>query len=270
MAVPVLIADDSRTMSEYLSSILRKLGFDDIEVTADGKEALKLISTKPYAFIVLDQNMPNMSGLDILRGMKQSKLAVGTPVMMVTGAANATLVAAIRNEGLPVSSMIAKPFSLDVFRQKFAVIARYIRDPGERVGQTDAEPLPSEGLLLFNGSRMKAKVVKESSYTGIAFKGHISYDDRLALKHTFDAAIASGSPIVGVNMGEVDEFDEFFLGFFLMFAGTLASAGRQVYLITGANSRMVQVGVDKIVTAVNETSAFYEIVGLGSPAAAAP
>ena len=79
-----LVADDSRMMTEYLKSILQRLGYAQIDVVGGGRQAVSLLAAGRYDLVVLDQNMPEMSGLDVVRDLKYSRLAAGAAIMIVT------------------------------------------------------------------------------------------------------------------------------------------------------------------------------------------
>ncbi len=61
-----LVAEDTKMMSVYLSSILKKLEFNAIDVANNGNEAAKFLGSNKYNIIIFDRNMPGMSGLEVL------------------------------------------------------------------------------------------------------------------------------------------------------------------------------------------------------------
>jgi two-component system chemotaxis response regulator CheY len=82
----VLVVDDSAMMRKV---ILRVLKMADVEFelaleAGDGSVALNLLRTHQVALIMCDINMPVMSGLQLLQQIKEEKLAVGVPIVMVT------------------------------------------------------------------------------------------------------------------------------------------------------------------------------------------
>ena len=70
----ILIADDHAVVREGLKQILKKFQSDMlIEEASDGNHALKLIEGNVYDFVILDISLPGMSGLDILKKLKNQK-----------------------------------------------------------------------------------------------------------------------------------------------------------------------------------------------------
>ena len=82
----VLVVDDSAMMRKVILRILKMADVDfEIALEAgDGLEALTLLRENRVALIMCDINMPTMSGLQLLENIKEEKLAVGVPIVMVT------------------------------------------------------------------------------------------------------------------------------------------------------------------------------------------
>lgn len=71
----IIIADDERPAREFLKSVLR--GFDDVEVVAearDGTEALELIKSIKPDLALLDLQMPELSGLEVVKLLRKSQM----------------------------------------------------------------------------------------------------------------------------------------------------------------------------------------------------
>lgn len=67
----ILIADDHMVIREGLKQILKKLPEDaQIEEATNGIDALAMIESKSYDFVILDISLPGMSGMDILKSLK--------------------------------------------------------------------------------------------------------------------------------------------------------------------------------------------------------
>ena len=68
----ILVVDDSRTMRTIVIRTLRKAGFGDHEMVeaANGKDALKQINSSAPDLVLCDWNMPEMSGLELLKTLR--------------------------------------------------------------------------------------------------------------------------------------------------------------------------------------------------------
>ncbi len=82
----VLVVDDSAMMRKVVLRTLKMAGveFDTILEAGDGQEALVCLRANKVELIMCDINMPVMSGLELLQAIKDEKLAIGTPIVMVT------------------------------------------------------------------------------------------------------------------------------------------------------------------------------------------
>src|SRR5205814_9626602 len=78
----ILVVDDDADIRSLLVDLLTRDGFEALEA-ADGATAVDLIRKHSAAVIVLDLNMPKLSGMDVLR--RTSDVAGRAPIIMLTG-----------------------------------------------------------------------------------------------------------------------------------------------------------------------------------------
>lgn len=62
----ILVVDDSRLMRIVLTKALRELGFTNISEAVDGRDAIKKLSEGSYELMLLDMEMPEMNGIEVL------------------------------------------------------------------------------------------------------------------------------------------------------------------------------------------------------------
>ena len=80
----ILIADDHSVVRKGLKQILKDLRISDmIEEAKDGNEALKKIRSGEFDFVILDISMPGLSGLDILKAMKNVNIKINILILSV-------------------------------------------------------------------------------------------------------------------------------------------------------------------------------------------
>jgi DNA-binding NtrC family response regulator len=77
----LLVVEDDAEMRALLTDILTDQGYE-VTPAANGAEALIRLRSQGYAGIILDKNMPGLSGLDILPGLRTA--CPETPVIMIT------------------------------------------------------------------------------------------------------------------------------------------------------------------------------------------
>jgi len=82
----ILVVDDSRTMRLALIRALNALGFRNITEAANGKQALELVLTKSFDLMLLDMEMPEMNGMEVLVALKANRDLRELPVIVISGA----------------------------------------------------------------------------------------------------------------------------------------------------------------------------------------
>ena len=107
----VMVVDDSMMVRQQVGYALSSAGFSVVEAR-DGAEAMqKLDANEDPALIVLDVNMPNMSGIELLQKMRESNLT-GIPVVMLTTEGQPKLMQ--QAKALGARGWIIKPFKPDM------------------------------------------------------------------------------------------------------------------------------------------------------------
>jgi len=118
----ILIVDDFATMRKVIRNLLKQGGFENIVEAEDGAAALKILKSQPVDFIISDWNMPNMSGLELLKAVRADDELKALPFLMVTAEALKDNVVAAVKAG--VSNYIVKPFTAEVLNEKIEKIVK--------------------------------------------------------------------------------------------------------------------------------------------------
>lgn len=114
----ILVVDDFSTMRRIITNVLRQLGFDSISEAEDGAKALHMLEGQPFDFVITDWNMPEMSGLDLIKAIRASddEKLKSIPVLMVTAEALQDNIIAAAKAG--VNNYIIKPFDAQTLGDK--------------------------------------------------------------------------------------------------------------------------------------------------------
>jgi len=116
----VLVVDDFSTMRRIVRNILRELDFKNIFEAENGKAAIDVLSGQKIDLIVSDWNMPEMTGLDLLKYVRSNDQLKGLPFLMVTAEAQKeNIIEAVKSK---VSNYIVKPFTAAILAEKLAKI----------------------------------------------------------------------------------------------------------------------------------------------------
>jgi two-component system, sensor histidine kinase and response regulator len=79
----ILVVDDNEHNRDMLSRRLKRQGYE-VETASGGREALDRIEAEQFALVLLDVMMPDVSGLDVLRQIRESHSIEELPVIMAT------------------------------------------------------------------------------------------------------------------------------------------------------------------------------------------
>jgi DNA-binding NtrC family response regulator len=123
--------DDDAEMRALLVDVLSEEGYD-VEQVPNGAEALIRLRTESFAAIVLDKNMPGLSGLDLLPGLRT--ICPETPIIMITAFGDvATYVDAMEKGAF---TYIFKPFRMEellqVLQRALSSAKRALSSPSTR------------------------------------------------------------------------------------------------------------------------------------------
>ena len=120
LGMKVLVVDDFATMRKIVRNILKQIGFTNIVEADDGANAMSIIKEDTIDFVVTDWNMPNMTGLELLKNIRATEKAKNMPVLMVTAEGLSENVVDAVKAG--VDNYIVKPFTAETVQAKIEQI----------------------------------------------------------------------------------------------------------------------------------------------------
>ena len=108
LAGRVLVVDDNSVLRVVLSGLVTQLGHG-VATAANGREALELLRTQPFDLVLLDLEMPELSGHDVLERMKADAALAAVPVIVISGVEESAQ--AIRCISAGAEDYLPKPFN---------------------------------------------------------------------------------------------------------------------------------------------------------------
>ncbi|MGB6229187.1 MAG: response regulator [Litorimonas sp.] len=105
----VLVVDDMATSRGLITQSLAELGIRNVAWEEDGKVAFDRLQRQPVHLIISDQNMPNMTGLDLLQSVRTHPQLGRTGFILVTGSPEPGLLK--KGTALGLNNYIRKPFT---------------------------------------------------------------------------------------------------------------------------------------------------------------
>jgi two-component system chemotaxis response regulator CheY len=108
-------------MRKIIKNMMGKMGCNNLHEADDGAPAWQMIQDahelgQPYEFIVSDWNMPQLTGLDLLKNIRSDERFKTLPFLMVTAEAEQSNVIVAVKAG--VSNFVVKPFSIVTLKEK--------------------------------------------------------------------------------------------------------------------------------------------------------
>jgi two-component system chemotaxis response regulator CheY len=111
---PILVVDDSATMSMLIRSLLREIGLTNTAVVQDGAAALELLRGQRFALVIADWKMQPMSGLELLRRIRLDPATRSVRFLLITADAHPQLPATAGKLG--ADAFLLKPFTAEILR----------------------------------------------------------------------------------------------------------------------------------------------------------
>jgi two-component system chemotaxis response regulator CheY len=118
--IKILVVDDFATMRKVVRNLLKQAGYENIVEAEDGVSALRVLKSQKVDFVISDWNMPNMTGIELLKAVRADSDMSTMPFLMVTAEALQDNVIAAVKAG--VSNYIVKPFTAEILNEKIVKI----------------------------------------------------------------------------------------------------------------------------------------------------
>jgi two-component system chemotaxis response regulator CheY len=115
-----LVVDDFSTMRRIVRNLLKELGYTNVDEAEDGIAALQKLKGSNFQFVVTDWNMPNMTGIELLKAIRADPTLKHLPVLMITAEAKKENIIMAAQSG--ASGYIVKPFTAGTMEEKMGKI----------------------------------------------------------------------------------------------------------------------------------------------------
>ncbi len=122
----ILVIDDMMTMRKLVSKVCRDIGFTDITEAADGALGWEALNSAnpPIGLVISDWNMPNCTGLDLLKRIRGDSRHKALPFVMVTAESEKHQLIEAMKAG--VSNYVIKPFTADGLKEKLEEVHKKV------------------------------------------------------------------------------------------------------------------------------------------------
>lgn len=110
-SIRIMVVDDMSTSRAIITQCLDEIGVTQYTTENSGETAFDSLSQKPVHLVLSDFNMPGMSGLDLLKRLRQNNATRQIGFILVTGKATPEIVKQGQQFGL--NNLIKKPFTTE-------------------------------------------------------------------------------------------------------------------------------------------------------------
>ncbi len=202
----ILIVEDSEVTRKQLQTLLGADPRLHIDTVANGSEALKVLSERPYSLVVTDLRMPRVSGMELLEVVQKRRL----PVAVIVTTGHGSIDEAVRAMQLGAADFLTKPVDIEHLR---LVVGRALR---ERALQEEVTAL-RERLrqrysfhdILSKSPRMHAvfELISHVAQTNttVLIEGETGTGKELVARAIHEASPRRSGPLVATNCAALPE-----------------------------------------------------------------
>jgi two-component system chemotaxis response regulator CheY len=118
----VLVVDDQKSMRGLVRFALLQMGMETVDGAESGEEAIKKLTQVRYDLVITDLHMGGISGLGLLKAIRQHPVLRGTPVIMATSETSSDTVRQAKTAG--VDAFILTPVEPNALQQRVKMVLK--------------------------------------------------------------------------------------------------------------------------------------------------
>ena len=124
----VLITDDMENMAKSIHNMLKVIGYGrQFLFATEGEQALSILRSEPVDLVLLDYNMPGLTGGEVLSQIRDDRDLRDLPVVMVTAEAYSDFVAEVGES--EIDAYILKPVTVQLLEEKVTFVVNKVNNP---------------------------------------------------------------------------------------------------------------------------------------------
>ncbi len=201
----ILIVDDERSMQEFLEIFFRREGYD-VMTASDVTSGTLCLESDDFDLLITDMQMPDGSGLDLLRFVRDNEL--DTVTIMITAFATTDSAIAAMKEG--AYDYITKPFKVDEIRHvvEKALEKKLLSSENERLrselrGRKRARAIIGTSPVMQHVYDLIAQVA--DTRINVLVSGASGTGKELVARAIHDQSDRADEPFVAINCGAIPE-----------------------------------------------------------------
>jgi two-component system, cell cycle response regulator CtrA len=192
----VLLIEDDSAVAQSIELMLKSESFN-IYTTDLGEEGIDLGKIYDYDIILLDLNLPDMSGFEVLRGLRVSKVAA--PILILSGLAGVE--DKVRGLGFGADDYMTKPFHKDELIARIHALVRRSRGHAQSTIQTGDLTVDLDTKKVeINGIRVHLTAKEYKMLELLSLRKGITLTKEMFLNHLYGGMDEPESKIIDVFM----------------------------------------------------------------------
>ncbi len=153
MTLRILVVDDEPDILKIIKAMVEPMGFE-VLTFADGREAAQRSTTEKFDGVIVDAQMPNLNGFDLVQHLRASPLNSGVPIVMLTGSNDIETMR--KGFQVGITFFLNKPIS----QGRLSALMNAMRGPMLRERRRHARlPFRATVTCLLDGRYLKAESV---------------------------------------------------------------------------------------------------------------
>ncbi|WP_052711944.1 response regulator transcription factor [Elstera litoralis] len=145
----LLIVEDDGFSQQLIELYLRRAGFHDLTSAGDGRVALDLAKAERFDLVLLDLNLPRVSGVEVLRRLKRDGLLIDTPVIVISSMTNMDEI--VQCLDLGAEGYLPKPFNVRLLDERVSACLEMRRLKRLAVDQIDQRQTDTRAVKALHG-----------------------------------------------------------------------------------------------------------------------
>ena len=190
----ILLIEDDDLVARGVGMMLQLEGFA-VQVASSGQQGIDLVRSHGFGLVLLDLNLPDMSGMAVLRELRTSW--IGTPIMVLSGVAETDTKVAMLMNG--ADDYVTKPYNRDELVARVHAVLRRSETPVHSLITTGEITINlADKSIEANGVRIDVTTKEYQIFEVLSLRKGVTLSKDVFLNYLYDGRDEPEAKIVDV------------------------------------------------------------------------